>query len=396
MTYSEKIEEWIKEAETRPGSALMILKLIAGRLRDLTARNEELLAENIALQDGSRVQEYEQRIANLEFQLELLKRRFGSNVELISENRSENQLISLLIYNTQGQIIRLALSEPVLSSMDILGHVVANLVIDDQQPRFLAVPSKEEVMLLFSSGRVSSQIVTEIPEMILGQSWNWQQAVCPDAPHAGESLVCLMPLSYLPVSDFFLQASRRGFVKKTTSSIFEKVLSTRYLGGGTIQKNDEAFEVLLGIKKSLFVLVSHEGRLLCLDVDGLSFASEERIHLNAQDHLVAAFLLEANQSILFITQTGKVIQRDVGNLEIAKSSSARGQAIIPPSRLEQGTRFIGAVPYKKDDKVALMDKHGTIKIVSAVEISNAGSIRNESLFIAMGKIPSMENGGTKT
>ena len=39
MTFSEKIDEWIKEAEVRPGSALMILKLVAGRMRDLSERN---------------------------------------------------------------------------------------------------------------------------------------------------------------------------------------------------------------------------------------------------------------------------------------------------------------------------------------------------------------------
>ena len=72
-----KIDEWIQEVEARPGSAVAILKLIAGRLRDLSTRNEELLAENISLQDGSRVEDYKRRIAHLEFQLDLLKRRYG-------------------------------------------------------------------------------------------------------------------------------------------------------------------------------------------------------------------------------------------------------------------------------------------------------------------------------
>jgi hypothetical protein len=79
MTFSEKIDEWIQEAETRPGSALMILKLVANRLRDLTERNEELLVENIALQNGTRVEEYHKRLAHLEFQLEMLKRRLGED-----------------------------------------------------------------------------------------------------------------------------------------------------------------------------------------------------------------------------------------------------------------------------------------------------------------------------
>src|SRR5574339_925274 len=76
---SHKIEEWMKEAEARPESAVTIVRLVAKRLRELTDRNEELLTENIALQNGTRVEEYQKRIAHLEYQLELLKRRFGSD-----------------------------------------------------------------------------------------------------------------------------------------------------------------------------------------------------------------------------------------------------------------------------------------------------------------------------
>jgi predicted RNase H-like nuclease (RuvC/YqgF family) len=77
MAFNKKIDEWMKEAEERPESAVTIVKLIARRLRELTERNEELLAENIALQNGTRVEEYQKRIAHLEYQLDLLKRRFG-------------------------------------------------------------------------------------------------------------------------------------------------------------------------------------------------------------------------------------------------------------------------------------------------------------------------------
>src|SRR6266508_5712313 len=76
---SHKIDEWMKEAEERPESAVTIVKLVARRLRELTDRNEALLAENIALQNGTRVEEYQKRIAHLEYQLDLLKRRFGAD-----------------------------------------------------------------------------------------------------------------------------------------------------------------------------------------------------------------------------------------------------------------------------------------------------------------------------
>jgi hypothetical protein len=84
-SFSHKIDEWMREAEARPESAVTIVRLIARRLGELTARNEELLAENIALQNGTRVEEYQKRIAHLEYQLDLLKRRFGTDESLLSE-----------------------------------------------------------------------------------------------------------------------------------------------------------------------------------------------------------------------------------------------------------------------------------------------------------------------
>src|SRR5258705_6107167 len=108
MSFSDKIDEWIQEAETRPSSALMILKLVANRLRDLSERNEQLLAENIALQDGTRAQETQKRIAHLEYQLELLKRRLGGDEgALLLEQREQSAIPTLLVYNAHGRILRI-------------------------------------------------------------------------------------------------------------------------------------------------------------------------------------------------------------------------------------------------------------------------------------------------
>ena len=246
MTFSEKIDEWIKEAEARPGSALMILKLVAGRMRDLSERNEELLAENIALQDGSRVQEYQRRITHLEFQLELLKRRFGTEETTVPTvvSQPEAEVFNLLVYNAQGRILRLQPGEPELSSgAASLGRLTGELAVGGELPRLLAVPTHEEVLLLFSSGRISTRPAVEIPEAQLDDSWSWEHAALPDEPHAGELLVGIMPLSRLPVSEFILQASRRGCVKKTMSTISDKVLANHYLGRGALQKTDQPFEV---------------------------------------------------------------------------------------------------------------------------------------------------------
>src|SRR5689334_21024252 len=140
MSFSHKIDEWMKEAEARPASAVAIVRLIANRLRELTQRNEELLAENIALQNGTRVEEYQKRIAHLEYQLDLLKRRFGADESLLAElpgSAAKASTLSLLVYNTYGRIFRIEIDREAQS----VGRIMDETLQHSEQPRLLAIPS---------------------------------------------------------------------------------------------------------------------------------------------------------------------------------------------------------------------------------------------------------------
>src|SRR5512139_3162723 len=207
-SFSQKIDEWMKEAEARPESAVTIVRLVAKRLQELTERNEELLAENIALQNGTRVEEYQKRIAHLEYQLDLLKRRFrtdGAELAELPVPAVATTTLSLLVYNTYGRILRLELNSDLLE----LGRIADETLQNNEQPRMLVVPSNEEVLLLFTSGRVSTCAVEQVSTVATGREWMWADAALPDEPRAGEWLACVLPVSRLPLSEFFLQVSRR-------------------------------------------------------------------------------------------------------------------------------------------------------------------------------------------
>jgi hypothetical protein len=389
MSFSHKIDEWMKEAEARPESAVTIVRLVANRLRELTERNQELLTENIALQNGTRVEEYQKRIAHLEYQLDLLKRRFGTGESLLAELPAasrEISTISILIYNTYGQVLRLEIN----SDVQALGRIVDENLQSSEQPRLLAVPSNEEVLLLFTSGRVSTCAVSSITPVECGGEWMWNTAALPDEPRAGEFLVCIMPISRLPLSEFFLQVSRRGCVKKTMTSMAQSILGNHYLGKGTLQKSDQPFDVTLCQKKDLFSFITIEGKLLGLDVNELSYSAEDRIKLTASDYVIASFIPHPEESMLFVTQTGKVIQREYDSLELSKSPLAKGQPLIPPSRLDQGVRFIGAASVRDTDRIAVLDSKGKLHVHGVEAIIGAGSIEPNGLtgiVVSIGVIP---------
>ena len=384
MSFNNKIDEWMKEAEERPESAAMIVRLIARRLRELTERDEELLAENIALQNGTRVEEYQKRIAHLEYQLDLLKRRFGvddaSLVELPTKP-DEASTLSLLVYNSQGRIFRLELADT-----KELGRITGDMLTELEPPRILAVPSNEDVLLLFTSGRVDTYAVKDLPTVELGGTWEWRQAAMPNEPRAGETLACVTPFSQLPLSDFFLQVSRRGCVKKTMTSMAQSILSNHYIGKGALQKSDQPFDLQLARKKERAAFVTYEGKVIGFDVDELSYATDERIKLSATDYVIAACTTPADTTLLCITQNGKVIHRESKSIELSKSSTARGQALIPPSRLEQGVRFMGAAAVRDSDSVVVLDATGRIRLLEAGTITGAGSIEAEAWILSIGLI----------
>ncbi len=385
MSFASKIEEWMKEVEERPESAATIVRLAVRRLRELSERNEQLLAENIALQHGTRVEEYQKRIVHLEYQLDLLKQRFSMDnviMEKFPDHYTDTSMLNLLIYNAQGRIFRVELDAETRE----IGNLTGEMVMDNEPPRLLAVDSNENLLLLFTSGRVETCTLNDIPTMELGGAWAWEQAALPNEPHAGEQLACLLPISQLPLSEFFLQVSRRGCTKKALTSMSESILNNHFIGQGTLQKSDQPLDLTLARKKDRAVLVTYEGKMMAFDVENLSYATEERIRLSATDYVVGSFIMPADTSLLCVTQTGKVIHRDNKNVETSKSSTSKGQPLIPPSRLEQGTRFMGAAAVKDSDQVAILDAAGRINIHNVQEMTGSGSVSTEGLILSIGPI----------
>jgi hypothetical protein len=119
--------------------------------------------------------------------------------------------------------------------------------------------------------------------------------------------------------------------------------------------------------------------VIAFDVEKLSYAAEERIRLAAMDYVIGSFIIPADMSLLCVTQTGKVIQRDRNSIEVSRSSSTKGQSLIPPSRLEQGVRFMGAAAVKYTDQIAILDVSGKINIHDVEAMTGSGSIEANGL-----------------
>jgi len=367
MITPEQIEEWIRELEERPASGPKHNRGFRNRLRELDSWNQELLADNIALRSELRVDEYEQRIANLEYQLELLKRQLSGLTPASALTPTVDETPRILRFHPSGQVLTPPIP-PNLSPGPLPVQLSAPIPPGDEPPGLLICSPREEILFVFDSGRSQTLAIANIKESL---DWDSASVV---SPRAGESLVAALPIARLPLADHCVQVSRRGFAKKMMRPSFENFIARGMVGAGVKTKNDRAAFLALCAKDDLLTLVTWEGFVVCLPNLGLPYAVEQIMQVGLTDHLVSAFTAGSKSEILFITNTGKAIRRETSWLEPAGSFRARGQAVIPPARRESGTRLAGAVPVTSDDWLLALHADGTFSATPVPELMDAGSL----------------------
>lgn len=375
MINQNKIDEWIREVEDRPTSAALIIQYIANRLSELASREEALAAQNIELLSGRKVAEYENRIASLEYQLDLLKRQLGGEVVLPSEVPSSKplpEMVNLVLYNSLGQILRLELNPAELASAQTIAKLTGELSPGGLQPSVLVTTSQEELLFIFDSGRTVALPVTHLAASEAG-NLDWQRAFIQE-PRIKEELASIQPIAKMSLYEACIQASRRGFVKKIKTAYFTSHLGEGYIGTGVKLPADKTYGLTFASKEDLFVMVSQEGYIFSMQAERLPVAIEEVIRLGISDHIMMAFVVNQKPSILFITQNGKAVHRDTSWLEPASSFKTKGQALLSKERRAAGIRIIGAAPVDDADWGVFLHSDGTLTAHKLSDLLAAGSV----------------------
>jgi DNA gyrase/topoisomerase IV subunit A len=368
----EKIDEWLHEVEERPSSSGLILRYIANRLRDLTERNEELQAENIALRTGRRVEEYEARISNLEYQLDLLKRQWAAGVPQPEEQPAEITT-SLILYNNQGRVLRLELTSDSCRPDSLLASFKSDLSIQaGESVAMLWVSSQEELAFVLDSGRVLIRSAAELPA-VRGNELDWESAYEIEL-NSGEELATAAPVGRMALHDYALQVSRRGYVKKQREDFFEAHLQNGYIGTGTKIPQDRTCALLLAGKGDRLVLASLEGYAAAFELDLLPQAIEEAIRLGKSDHLAGAFTISSQESLLFLTNSGKIIHREPGWLDNSPALKQRGQSMISSARRASGVRLVAAAAVSHSDWGAALFRSGRLVANQMADLFASGSL----------------------
>jgi DNA gyrase/topoisomerase IV subunit A len=371
----DKIDEWIHEVEERPASAELIIRYIANRLSELTSRDEELVAQNIELLSGRKVEEYESRIASLEYQLELLKRQLGGEVVLPSEVpviKPLPEMFNLLLYNPLGQVLHLEMALTDLESQQNIARLIGEISPQGIPPTILTTSVQEELLLIFDSGRTVRRPVTQLPAVEVNKL-GWSQSFV-EEPRIKEELAVIQPIGSMPLYDTCIQTSRRGYVKKMKTAFFTSHLEEDYIGSGVKLRADKTCGLTFANGDDLFVMVTQEGFIFSMQVERLPAAIEEVIQLGVTDHIVSSFVVGPKPSILFITQDGKAVHRQVSWLEKANSFKTKGQSILSRERRQRGTRIVAAAPVDEADWGVFLQADGILSVYKLEDLLAAGSL----------------------
>jgi DNA gyrase/topoisomerase IV subunit A len=381
MIKPEKIDEWIKEVEERPASAPNIIRYIAQRLSDLTERNEVLLNENIALRLEKKVEEYESRITNLEYQLEILKRQVGSGT--IPENVQAPTVVvprtaSLILYNGLGQVLRVEIDPLELASASLVGRFSGVVSAEGLLPRLLAVSTQEELLFIFDSGRAVTAPVSAIPSSDQGRL-DWEKSFLQE-PRGSEELATILPIAKMTLAELCIQTSRRGFVKKLGGSFFESCVSNSYVGTGTKQKQDKTCSLVLCGKSDLFVMISKEGRAFTMEANKLPITIEPVFQIGATDHIVTTFTVANKPNLMLITNSGKAVFRETQWLEQVNTFRTQGQPVFSKARRDLGTWIVGAGIVEEDEWGAALTSEGNLTFHKVRDLYENGSLGESNIL----------------
>jgi hypothetical protein len=163
-------------------------------------------------------------------------------------------------------------------------------------------------------------------------------------------------------------------LKRMMRNSFESHLGKNYIGAGILAKPDLNCGLVLASKEDTVVMASREGFVLSVPISRLPFTSEEALRLSVTDYIISAFAVGRKTGLLFVTNNGKAVVREIGWLEAAASTKSRGQSLLSTARREAGTRLAGAAAVDEHDWGVALLRSGALCSYRTSELSAFGAL----------------------
>jgi hypothetical protein len=366
MITRAKIDDWIRQVEATPVLAPIIIRQITDRLLDLDAANESLRAENLELSGGNRVKEYERRISELEFQLDLLKRQLGSG-----GGAPQLEPTSLLLFNEKGQLIRMAIDDSSLVEGQPFAHIQGTPHLLSRNFSMTTAAAFDQLLLVFSSGRTATMPVDQV-SLSIGDGLDWKAAYPVDLRNL-EELAWLLPITRLHAYDCCVQVSRFGAARKIAVQYFSTFVANNNIGKGVKFNFDRILNLILCNETQLLALVSRNGSTLSLNAGALPVALDEIMRFKVNDYVTSALVIDPEQTLVAVTQNGAAYAQNQAWLLPAKANEHRSRQLLPEKHAEDEV-IAGAAALASQDWLIVYREDGSLAAYKPGGISNRKTI----------------------
>jgi hypothetical protein len=98
-------------------------------------------------------------------------------------------------------------------------------------------------------------------------------------------------------------------------------------------------------------------------------------------------------SVLVMTNTGKVLHLTEDRIEISGALRTKGQSIYSAKRRAEGVRVVGSAPFGGQDGAVILDRQGRLMIYSMNELTGSGTLAEDVLPVAFAAIPELFQDG---
>jgi DNA gyrase/topoisomerase IV subunit A len=381
MITRARIEDWIRQVQAAPAAGPIIIRQITDRMLELDAMNETLRAENLELTSGNRVREFEKKISELEFQIDLLRRQVGPGQPSSGQPGSGQpieaptavQMHDLLLFNDHGQLLHFQLAPSALVDRTTVARVGSSAMPEAYRGGLVATSLRDRLLFLYSSGRTADLALEDIP-IVSGETLDWDQSHNLQI-RSMEELVAVIPITKLSWASHAIQVSRFGYARRLANSYLQSFISSHNTGKGVKFDFDRVLNLVLCNEEDLFVAVSKAGTVLSQSAGNVPVSLGEMIRFKVGDFLVAAFTLDADQSLLAVTQSG-VAYRHPASLYQTSKPAERKTRSVGSEKSEAGPlagALAGAAAAGNEDWGVILSEDGALEVFKASEISVRGT-----------------------
>ncbi len=230
---------------------------------------------------------------------------------------------------------------------------------EDSVSDVMVVHSHSMIMMFTNTGKVHVRKVYQIPEA--GRTAKGSNIVNILALEAGEKITAAISVTGFADNEYLLMVTKKGIVKKTVLSEFEYQRK-----GGKIALSLDDGDELVFVKRTMgndsIIIATHNGMSARFDEAnvrsmGRTARGVRGIKLSGDDYVVGCVLVDAEKSLLTITENGFGKRCDFDNF----MSHSRGvKGVMCHGINERTGALAGIVAVRETDDILLITGEGTI------------------------------------